>query len=35
MITVEELKVAFDSHGLKDDSLWLEIMEEVDTNHDN
>lgn len=34
-ITVDELKAAFDSHGDKDDKLWKEIMDEVDTNHDN
>lgn len=31
MITVEELKLAFDTQGdKKDESLWLEIMREVD-----
>ena len=35
MITIEELKAAFDNHGEKDESLWQEIMEEVDSNKDN
>ncbi len=36
MITVEELKLAFDTQGdKKDESLWLEIMREVDQNGDN
>jgi len=34
-ITVEELKAVFDSHGEKDESLWKEIMDEVDKNNDN
>jgi Ca2+-binding EF-hand superfamily protein len=36
MITVDELKAVFDTHGdKKDDALWLEIMSEVDKNNDN
>lgn len=35
MITVDELKEAFDSHGDKDDTIWREIMQEVDKNGDN
>jgi Ca2+-binding EF-hand superfamily protein len=36
MITIDELKAVFDSSGdKKDESLWEEIMKEVDTNNDN
>ena len=37
MITVDELKAVFGGgHGEdKDDSLWIEIMGEVDKNKDN
>eukprot|EP00349_Pseudokeronopsis_sp_Brazil_P010027 CAMPEP_0202977988 /NCGR_PEP_ID=MMETSP1396-20130829/84578_1 /ASSEMBLY_ACC=CAM_ASM_000872 /TAXON_ID= /ORGANISM="Pseudokeronopsis sp., Strain Brazil" /LENGTH=371 /DNA_ID=CAMNT_0049716843 /DNA_START=500 /DNA_END=1614 /DNA_ORIENTATION=- len=35
VITVDELKAAFDSHGEKDEELWREIMDEVDKNKDN
>lgn len=36
MITVDELKQVFDSTGdSKDETLWHEIMCEVDKNHDN
>jgi len=35
MITVDELKAAFDAHGDKDDAVWKEIMTEVDKNGDN
>jgi len=36
MISVDELKQAFDTHGdKKDEALWLEIMREVDKNGDN
>lgn len=35
LITVEELKYAFDSNSTKDETLWKEIMQEVDKNHDN
>lgn len=35
MITVDELKAVFDSHGGKDNKLWEEIMKEVDKNRDN
>lgn len=36
MITVDELKAVFDTHGdKKDETLWLEIMKEVDKNNDN
>ena len=35
MITVEELKSVFDTHGDKDDNLWQDIMKEVDQNNDN
>jgi calcium-dependent protein kinase len=35
MITVDELKAAFDAHGDKDDEVWKEIMQEVDKNGDN
>lgn len=34
MITIDELKAAFDSHGDHDESLWREIMNEVDKNKD-
>ena len=34
MITVDELKSAFDTHGDKDEKIWEEIMKEVDTNDD-
>lgn len=33
-ISIDELKAAFDSHGDKDDSMWAEIMAEVDVNKD-
>lgn len=36
LITVDELKAVFDTHGdKKDDTLWQEIMKEVDKNNDN
>ena len=35
MITVDELKAAFDSNEKKDEEIWKEIMNEVDANHDN
>ena len=36
MITIDELKAVFDSSGeTKEESLWLEIMSEVDKNNDN
>ena len=36
MITKDDLKAVFDTHGdKKDESLWLSIIEEVDTNKDN
>lgn len=35
MITVDELKAVFDTHGEKDENLWKEIMTEVDKNKDN
>lgn len=35
MITVDELKAVFDTHGQKDASLWQDIMDEVDLNKDN
>ena len=34
-ITINELKNAFDSNETKDESLWKEIMLEVDKNRDN
>jgi len=35
MISVDELKQAFDSTGdKKEEKLWLQIMEEVDKNKD-
>lgn len=36
MISVDELKAVFDTHGnKKDENLWREIMAEVDKNNDN
>lgn len=36
LITVDELKAVFDTQGTKkDESLWVEIMTEVDKNGDN
>jgi Ca2+-binding EF-hand superfamily protein len=36
MITIEELKAVFDTQGdKKEESLWKEIMKEVDKNRDN
>jgi len=35
MITVDELKAVFDTHGTKDEKLWEDIMAEVDKNKDN
>ena len=36
MITIDELKAAFDTQGnKKDESLWMGIMAEVDKNNDN
>lgn len=35
MITVDELKAVFDTHGDKDEHLWEDIMHEVDKNNDN
>ena len=35
MITIDELKAVFDTHGDKDEHLWVEIMQEVDKNRDN
>ena len=35
MITKDELQAAFDGHKQKDESLWEDIMKEVDTNNDN
>lgn len=36
MITIDELKQVFDSTGdSKEESLWQEIMSEVDKNNDN
>lgn len=35
LITIEELKAAFDTAGKKDENLWKEIMKEVDKNNDN
>jgi Ca2+-binding EF-hand superfamily protein len=36
MITIDELKEAFDTQGTKkDQQLWLDIMKEVDKNNDN
>lgn len=34
-ITVDELKAVFDTHGDKDETLWRQIMAEVDKNKDN
>ncbi len=34
-VTVDEVKQVFDFAGQKDQKLWKEIMEEVDTNKDN
>lgn len=34
MITMEELKFAFDTKGEKEEGLWEEIMHEVDANND-
>lgn len=35
MISVTELKAVFDSHHVKDEQLWDEIMKEADKNRDN
>jgi Ca2+-binding EF-hand superfamily protein len=35
MITIDELKAVFDTQGTKDESLWTEIMADVDKNNDN
>jgi Ca2+-binding EF-hand superfamily protein len=36
MITIDELKAVFDTGAdKKDESLWMEIMSEVDKNGDN
>ena len=36
MITIDELKSVFDTkNNKKDESLWVEIMAEVDKNNDN
>ena len=36
LITIDELKAAFDTHGTKkNEDLWQEIMDEVDTDGDN
>lgn len=35
MITVDELKAVFDNNNDKDETLWKEIMAEVDVNKDN
>lgn len=36
MITIDELKQVFDNSGdKKDESLWEDIMKEVDQNNDN
>jgi len=36
MITIDELKAAFDTQGTKkDQALWEDIMQEVDKDNDN
>lgn len=34
LITVDELKAAFDAHGDKDEAIWMEIINQVDKNGD-